>query len=183
MINVYISKSNEASIDDLLYVRTVVKKYPDLRILEHTGGVYRPSLIEQAACIIVIPDLRSEKPMLVGKGIYGEAGTESCKHTVVYTGEGCIKKLLARELDDSTNWKKYGTLVTSIAEFTLEHLCETVLNANNIPIRIQGEHKGHDVEHTTVKRPSKDQEDQEKAAMHLARNSTYGTKYNHLIED
>ncbi len=178
MINVYISKSNEASMDDLLHVRTVIKKYPDLHILEHSGGTYRPSLVNEASCIIVVPELRSEKPMLVGKGIYGEAGAADCKHTVVYTGNGRIKKLLARELDDSTNWKKYGTLITTVNDHSLEELCETVLKGNGLPVRILGEHKGVPAD-SLPKAITRE----EHAAMNIARNSMYGTNYNHLIEE
>jgi hypothetical protein len=161
MINIYISKSNEASIDDLLHVRTAIKKYPEFNILEHNGGVYDTKLVKKASIIIVIPNLQATNPMVVGKGVYSEAFTFEADYRAVYVGDGFVRTLLGGTVDDSTNWKKYGTLKINDQANTLEKTLQAILKSNNITI----------------------QSSNEKAAMQLAKNSTYGTNYNHLIEE
>lgn len=166
MINVYISKSNEASMDDLLQVRTTIKKYPEFNILEHNGGVYDTKLVKKASMIVVIPNLKATVPLVVGKGVYSEAFTFEADYRVVYVGDDFVRALLGGTVDDSTNWKKYGTLKISDGANTLEQTLQAILKSNNITIK-----------------PSNDQDCHEKAAMQLAKNSTYGTNYNHLIEE
>lgn len=135
MINVYISKSNEASMDDLLLVRTAIKKYPEFNILEHTGGAYDTELVKKASIIIVIPNLKATVPMVVGKGIYGEALTIEADYSFVYVGNDLIRKITGGEIDDSTNWKKYGLLKTNDNASTLEQTLQAILKIKNVAIQ------------------------------------------------
>ncbi len=155
MINIYVSKSNEASLDDLLHVRTTIKKYPQFNILEHSGGKYDTELIKKADVIVVITDLKAREPMIVGKGVYSEATTTTSNLTVVYVGNNYVRKLTDARIDDSTNWKKYGHLKVSEDKSTLDDMLQAKLK----------------------------QERFEKGAMQLANNSTYGTNFHHLIEE
>ena len=166
MINIYISKSNEASIDDLLHVRTAIKKYPEFNILEHNGGVYDTELVKKASIIIVIPNLKANIPMVVGKGVYSEAMTVEADYIFAYVGNDFVRKIVDGIIDDSTNWKKYGHFKISDYAVTLEKTLSAILKSKNITIQ-----------------SSNDQDCHEKAAMHLAKNSTYGANYNHLIEE
>lgn len=166
MINIYISKSNEASMDDLLHVRTAIKKYPEFNILEHSGGAYDTELVKKASIIVVIPNLKARIPLAVGKGVYSEAMTIEAVYPFVYVGDNFVRKIVDGVIDDSTNWKKYGTLKIGDNASTLEQTLQAILKIKNVAIQ-----------------PSKEQESQEKAAMQLAKNSTYGTNYNHLIEE
>ena len=135
MINVYISKSNEASMDDLLLVRTTIKKYPEFNILEHNGGVYNTELVKKASIIIVIPNLKATVPLVVGKGVYSEAMTVEADYTVVYVGDDFVRKIVGGVIDDSTNWKKYGTLKISDYAVTLEKTLQAILKSKNITIQ------------------------------------------------
>jgi hypothetical protein len=136
MINVYISKSNEASMDDLLHVRTAIKKYPEFNILEHNGGAYNTELVKKASIIIVIPNLKEgHVPMTVGKGVYSEALTIEADLRVVYVGNDFVRKITGGVIDDSTNWKKYGNLKISDHANSLELTLKAMLKSKNVTIQ------------------------------------------------
>jgi len=108
-MKVYVSKSNHASIDDLLEVRTMVEKEGH-ETLEFTGGNYDPNLIKRADVIICIPPRSSiyDDHIRLGRGIGSEVvgAKERGQRTVVY--DYSSKKYLAPdEILESENadWK------------------------------------------------------------------------------
>jgi hypothetical protein len=111
MLKVYISKSNDANIDDVIAIRGMLKTNPNIQveILEHIGGKYNPNLILNANIVVVIPDLSLGKgnTVTVGEGVYKEATTTT--PTFVWNGKE-FKKVEHHYRIDSDNWKKAGVL-------------------------------------------------------------------------
>ena len=78
-MNIYLSKSNEANPDDLIFARAYYKNQGN--ILEFKGGQYDSSMVVNADKIVVIPPAGSElkktedelaDTILIGKGNYSE---------------------------------------------------------------------------------------------------------------
>ena len=126
MTKIYISKSNNSNLDDVIQVRSMFKNIPEkaTRILEHTGGSYNPDLILLADIIIVVPDLSTLKDnriVTVGKGLYTEATTN--RPTYIWTGSDFkIPKEWERIPGDS--WVEYGRIACATQSHTLNSILD-----------------------------------------------------------
>ena len=78
-MNIYLSKSNQANPDDLIFARNRYSKQGNL--LEFKGGQYDPNMVTQADKIVVLPPAESEMKksddgladtILIGRGNYSE---------------------------------------------------------------------------------------------------------------
>lgn len=94
MKKVYISKSKNSNYDDLLKLRSELKKFKDIEIIEYTGGAYSTKPLEDCDYCIVVPPNTAVYPTKlggcdyclspVGKGQYSEfevidhLGIDSC---------------------------------------------------------------------------------------------------------
>ena len=66
-MKVYISKSNQANMDDLISLRTILKK-ENHEILEFNGGAYDPGLLLKADQLMILPPMENKIKNLDGKG-------------------------------------------------------------------------------------------------------------------
>ena len=123
---VYISKSNEANYDHLLMVRNLAGMHSSIKLLEHSGGPYNPSLVQEADIVLVIPGIKSihNNKCIVGKGLYSEAKDNS----YIFNGKH-FNKLRHKQIIDETNWQKYAVFTLGDKEYTL---LELLNNGENI---------------------------------------------------
>jgi len=130
MINVYISKSNNANLDDITAVRNQLDRHSGLRILEHTGGKYDESLIKKANLIIMIPAKPNIKTAIVGKGLYSQATATNAMKMIYCGGRGYFT-LESIHITDETNWNKYAKLIFGNVKFRLDEVLK-VTNADKL---------------------------------------------------
>ena len=136
-MKVYISKSNHASIDDLLEVRTMVEKEGHTT-LEFTGGNYDPKLIERADLIICIPPRSSvhDDHIRFGRGIGSEVvgAKERGQKTVIY--DYSSKKYLSPEeitKSEHEDWKFDFYRCTKWNDVKQRELFDTTQKGDDMP--------------------------------------------------
>lgn len=122
MINVYISKSNDANLDDIIAVRNQLELHQTkVKILEHSGGKYDESLIKKADLVIMIPSKPSTVSAIIGKGLYSQA-TVTNAPKVVYCGGRGYFSFTAVEAIDGANWNKCAKLFFGNKRLTLNEV-------------------------------------------------------------
>lgn len=73
---IYLAKSNRANPDHVMWVRSILAKYPkDIEIVEFTGGAYSHKDLKTCDILLIIPDLseyndNEDDFINIGKGLH-----------------------------------------------------------------------------------------------------------------
>lgn len=86
-MKVYVSKSNVCNYDDVLFVKSLLRKFKS-DIIEHDKPPYNPNLVTSADITIFI--LPYENPLTIGKGQFEEY-YRSKGETIVYYNNSFYK--------------------------------------------------------------------------------------------
>lgn len=151
MKKVYISKSKNSNYDDLLKLRSELRKFDDIEIVEFTGGTYSTKQLESCDYCIVVPPNQTNTSrdrvddleyIVIGKGQYCEI--ECCgdndKPMWLFFENKLFEINGIDEFDYSTDFNRWATLAycfeysKTLNEVFLNRLSRNVKECNLLDI-------------------------------------------------
>ena len=120
-LKVYISKSNQANPDTLIFVRELLKKH-NVEVVEYSGGKYSSKPLGHSDVLVCIsyPGAKEEDIVLTGKGIFSEVEKSLLgRIPSLYTNGDSFFFVKGCEINDLKDFqRKFGKLYLEKGEMT-----------------------------------------------------------------